>query len=876
METSSFSPKIVIAAVALVTAHSAQALNPHPRLLLDPAELAVIKQKAAANDPDWLSVKAKADSLSKQPILTLTISGATNSNPVQFTTVETIPWTGSPTVLYMGGGTGAWTGVNTQTNHYLAGTRTGTNTFTVPVDATAFGAYTGQNITVFLESALVSNSICYNYEGAGWYDAFRYLGLAYAVTNNSVYATKALQLIDHINSLTAAGIVSPEAADSGYPSRYAALGLALGFDWFYNSLSAAQKAATSATLNYWYDWYVTSAYLNTPHPEGNYWGGHQVGFGAAGLATLGDNPRGQEIIDRMRSQWDSSVPEAFTAPNGNMSGGYPIESFQYGANHMMRLIEYMLFQKTANNEDLLSSTDWTQRIARNQLYSLKPDRWRTTSDGDWSGSYTGVMPQQLSLILSHVLQGQPEGAWMQFYYQNFAAGPKGLYGYQLADAPDRLMFYQASRTATDYRLTEPPYYYSNGDGHTIWRTDWTDNALWSAFLASPASFTAGHQGRAAGGLEIQRGSDLLLINAQQWKGNTGWSGSPESFTTTSDMASTLFFDDLGDYLRTGAQYLGGQQFTGKPNVPVSALTPNYAYVSANLSSAYESPTPVASKRTLLYFYRTFIAMRDGVYLTLDRVSALKNTYTKELRFHLNPVNGAPVQTGNIVSSVVGTSQLYLNPVFPSTASVKVAQNTGGAPTYRAEITDAAGGANMDVLTMMYATGAGTALPPTSMLTTIDSNFYGVEVADPIGPKVMVLAKNSGSGTTYTTTSFTTAAAGTESILVANLSPGVYVVKKNGTVLSGYNAASVGTGGTLFINSTAGSFTVTQSVSGIQISCDINGDGRVDKSDVDIAIQQVLGTAACGSGDLDLNGTCNVVDVQRVINAAAGGVCKIGP
>jgi hypothetical protein len=866
-------PKLLVLGVIV---HSAYALNPHPRLFLDSASLNMIKQKAANNDADWLTVKAKADSLSKQPILTLTISGASNSNPVQFTTVETIPWTGAPTVIYLGGGTGAWSGVNTQTNHYLAGTRTGTNTFTVPVDSTAFGPYAGQNVTVFLESVLVNSTICYNYEGAGWYDAFRYLGLAYAVTNNSVYATKALQLIDHINSLTAAGIVAPQAADSGYPSRYSTLGLAMAFDWFYGVLSPAQKAATSATLNYWYDWYVASGFINTPHPESNYWGGHQIGFGAAGLATLGDNPRGQEIIDHMRGQWDSSVPAAFTPPNGHMSGGYPIEAFQYGANHMMRLVEYMLFQKTANNEDLFTSADWAQRIARNQMYSLKPDRWRTTSDGDWSGSFTGVMPQQLSLILSHVLQGTPEGSWMQFYYKNFAAGPNGLFGYPLADPPDKLMFYQASRPAVDYRLTQPPYYYSNGDGHVIWRTDWTDNALWSAFVASPAMFEVGHQGRVAGGLEIQRGPDLLVVNSQQWKGTSGWAGSPDFFTTTSDMASTLYFDDLGDYLRTGVQYMGGQQFTGKPNSPKLSLSPNYAYASADLSSAYDLATPVASKRTLSYYYRTFVAIRDGTYLVLDRVSVLKPTYTKKLRFHLNPSGGAPVQNGNVVSSTVGASQVYINPLFPSTTSVSVVQNTGGAPTYRAEITDPAAGTNMDVLTMMYATGSGTALPPTSMLSTIDTNFYGVEVADPVGPKVIVLAKNSGSGTTYTTISFTTAASGTESILVANLAPGVYSVTKNGTVLAGYNAATVGTGGTLFINSTAGSFSITQTASGIQVSCDVNGDGRVDRADVDAAIQQVLGTAACGSGDLDLNGTCNVVDVQRVINASVGGVCKIGP
>lgn len=59
------------------------------------------------------------------------------------------------------------------------------------------------------------------------------------------------------------------------------------------------------------------------------------------------------------------------------------------------------------------------------------------------------------------------------------------------------------------------------------------------------------------------------------------------------------------------------------------------------------------------------------------------------------------------------------------------------------------------------------------------------------------------------------------------------------------------------------------------SCDLNSDGSVDAADVQSAINQALGTAAC-TGDLVGTRTCTVVDVQRVINAALGGVCRLGP
>lgn len=59
------------------------------------------------------------------------------------------------------------------------------------------------------------------------------------------------------------------------------------------------------------------------------------------------------------------------------------------------------------------------------------------------------------------------------------------------------------------------------------------------------------------------------------------------------------------------------------------------------------------------------------------------------------------------------------------------------------------------------------------------------------------------------------------------------------------------------------------------ACDVNGSGQVESGDVASAKDQALGVTACGSGDLDGNGTCNVIDVQRVINAVVTGTCRAG-
>lgn len=59
------------------------------------------------------------------------------------------------------------------------------------------------------------------------------------------------------------------------------------------------------------------------------------------------------------------------------------------------------------------------------------------------------------------------------------------------------------------------------------------------------------------------------------------------------------------------------------------------------------------------------------------------------------------------------------------------------------------------------------------------------------------------------------------------------------------------------------------------ACDLNADGVVNSADVQIAIAQALGTASCTNADLIGNQSCSVVDVQRIIDASAGGSCRTG-
>jgi hypothetical protein len=60
------------------------------------------------------------------------------------------------------------------------------------------------------------------------------------------------------------------------------------------------------------------------------------------------------------------------------------------------------------------------------------------------------------------------------------------------------------------------------------------------------------------------------------------------------------------------------------------------------------------------------------------------------------------------------------------------------------------------------------------------------------------------------------------------------------------------------------------------ACDVNRSGATTVHDIQLASNQVLRISACATGDINRDGNCTSVDVQRVVNAALGGLCITNP
>src|SRR5579872_4675485 len=97
-------------------------------------------------------------------------------------------------------------------------------------------------------SACGSQQICYTYEGGGWYDAELTLALVYRVTGDTTYAAQAARVLDAMNApYKNSGDLSPITLDSGYPTRYALVAVAIAYDWLNDYINSTEKADTINT-----------------------------------------------------------------------------------------------------------------------------------------------------------------------------------------------------------------------------------------------------------------------------------------------------------------------------------------------------------------------------------------------------------------------------------------------------------------------------------------------------------------------------------------------------------------------------------------------------------------------------------------------------
>ncbi len=792
----------------------------HPLVQLTPTLIATLQAKLAAGDADAVAFKNGADVMAGGAVFTgYTFTSCTNANPVECTIVENVPFASMD--INIGGGTGNWAPINHLTPvTQITATRTGTHTFTIPVNSTTFGSFSGQTLAMFpvdgSQDYAFYNGV--NGKADGWRVPLITLGTVYRMTGSATYCTKARELIRYIAAVGAAGITTPVAGDSGYPSRFLMPGISQGFDFCYPTLTSQEKTDLITAGNLWYDWYTANGLDRTGPAVSNYFGGHTVGFGMWGLVTTGDNARSAEITAHVRAVFDSVVGDAFST--GAWAGGYPTESYVYGINQFTDyILPYMDAVRTATGENLFSGTDYAQKIATNLIHALKPNKWQVTDEADQPGSWVGTLQAKPPLYLAALLDGTTEGGWMQFLYNNLAVSP---YGGQVDDAYARLLYGKTGRTAIDYTASQPLFYYSPGDGHLLWRSGWGTSDVWAQFKAG-TTYYAGHESRAAGNVEIQRGSDYFLVNSGQWKGPSGVSNDLSgiaNFDLLGWRSNALCHGDGGVYNYTGTHYKCGMGFWGTNDVKAHEGGADYAYLKGDLTSAYYTNDFGVGAHSVSSYRRSTMMEGTGVVVVFDRAVFTGLYPTEQFWWHFNP-NCTLTIVSTTTKCVLGSSVLYMKTLSP--ASATIAQTTDPhqddldndghvdltATTKRVTVTDAAPGTTLQGLHAFYAAASSvSSMPTTTKITSTGGTMVGLSIDDGSTTWVNLFAVD---GTAQDGVTYAATIGSTGRHVLADLTAGhLYRISQNGTDITARLASTQGV--VEFTSTGGGTFVLTPTTS----------------------------------------------------------------
>jgi hypothetical protein len=242
-----------------------------------------------------------------------------------------------------------------------------------------------------------SGSIGEGYQGEGYFEPLVNLAICYQTSKDSnalaasKYAAKGVEILQKMSVPLSKPHYQDPLRDSGYGIRFFGVGMALGYDWLYDKMSAADKAQVYTSLNHWIKNYEQKGF-GYEHPQGNYFAGYYAAKALAALATEGDNPEATILWNSWLKRHQEFVqPYYQTWLKG---GGWP-EGWNYGPLATKNMVWPVVAAKTAKNIDLINDGAYPFSFVNDQALNLIQFSWpnRLTLD-DRGKIYRGDNPAE--------------------------------------------------------------------------------------------------------------------------------------------------------------------------------------------------------------------------------------------------------------------------------------------------------------------------------------------------------------------------------------------------------------------------------------------------------------------------------------------------
>jgi hypothetical protein len=369
--------------------------------------------------------------------------------------------------------------------------------------------------------------------------------------------------------------------------------------------------------------------------------------------------------------------------------------------------------------------------------------------------------------------------------------------YQGANAADYLdLLFRDPSAEGDFWSAYPLANLADGTGLVTARADWNYDSTWMAFQLGNL-LAADHQTYAPGQLQLQRGGDALLVNANAVLEN-------QDIHSKSSLSNLVAIDDNGDGAQNYRFNMG--VWYGTPGVYLTAYeaTDQYLYVGGDYRAAYSKNTNPGGGGPATELTRQVVYLRPDYVVVHDRAGTLKDTYPKQLRWHFL---SAPTVNGNSWVEAVGSSKLFgetFSGVPLATTTERVSAN--GQTVYRVITSNTDPAAHVRYVSALQTAPASTdQMVATASVVSADGRMEGVRMGDRL-----VLFGTDGPLDPFTDpVTYTVTGAAPVTHLLTDLEPGrTYHVTADGVAVADVTAGSQGT--ITFTTTPAGAQTIVVS------------------------------------------------------------------
>lgn len=494
----------------------------HPQLLLDATDLAKLRAKVAASDPDWQATKAVCDALLSSYVYWPSIDGDSPSD-------ELYTWTTGSTegsrAAGMGNGYDYEGGTFRDATEHLGACYLALR----PTNPTAARLYASKarEIAGALTSApiLIQKGYEARYPIAtratpdAEYGAFYWERAATGISAGDTVTISGATGCTNLNgmwtvatagrsTITFFGLPLPNAectnrnwnytTDFNYGARFYGESLSMLYDWFNPELTPEESTALTRTMIYYSDAVARNGYGGpSTHPESNYASSWTAFFSFCDAAWRNDDPA---LASFCQYQWNARVFGA----NGQRDyfnrwlygGGYGEGLASYGYNAIGNMTASIMAAWKEGTDWRLEpyNYNYIEDQAKYFLMASKPDRV-SMDEQEYVYFDNGINPANptvlpLSTLYPMVWALRKQESTYAPYLQSLVRLVESS-GVEAANPLRRFLYYDASAPSADL-TTLPKSYRSWGGNFATARSDWSPNAVVLQFQGGPSSGSAGN------------------------------------------------------------------------------------------------------------------------------------------------------------------------------------------------------------------------------------------------------------------------------------------------------------------------------------------------------------------------------------------------